>query len=284
MGFLDSLGSTGMDPLGASGGNRTAGNSFKKEPNHVLVISAKEAFISKALQKNLRDAGYEVSYSPANVESISQYHESANTYILYMDEDMRDNMKLLVYLKDVSAENDKIVILIGTVDEYNLATSVMNKDHLAAWFERPIDMHALLDKVSMLTDKQAMENRKKSILVVDDDVTYLRMVHSWLKDQYRVSIVNSGMQAITWLARNPVDLVLLDYEMPVTSGPSVLEMLKSEIGTSDIPVMFLTGKSDKASISKVIGLRPERYLLKTISREELLDEINRFFVGRDNLF
>ena len=44
--------------------------------------------------------------------------------------------------------------------------------------------------------------------------------------------------------------------------------------------MFLTGKSDKASIKKVIGLKPERYLLKTISREELLEELDRFFVTR----
>ena len=282
MGLFDSMGD--LEALGLTGPARPAGNKFKEEKNHVLVISAKEAFIAKALQKNLRDAGYEVSYSRADVESISQYHESANTYILYMDEDMQDNMKLLVYLKDVSAENDKIVILIGTEDEYNLATNVLPKENLAAWFVRPIDMHALLDKVKLLTDRQAMENRKKSVLVVDDDVTYLRMVHSWLKEKYRVSIVNSGMQAITWLARNPVDLVLLDYEMPVTSGPSVLEMLKSEIGTSDIPVMFLTGKSDKASITKVIGLKPERYLLKTISREELLEELERFFISKENLF
>ncbi|MCR5674318.1 MAG: response regulator [Lachnospiraceae bacterium] len=253
---------------------------FSKDKTHVLVISAKETFISKALQRSLRDAGYDVSYSPAEVENISDFTETVNMYILYMDEEMENAMKLLVFLKDLSIEEDKMVILIGTPAEFETATSVLPKENLAAWFERPIDMRALLDKVKLLTDKRAIENRKKSILVVDDDVTYLRMVHSWLKSKYRVSIVNSGMQAITWLARNQVDLVLLDYEMPVTSGPSVLEMLKSEVATSDIPVMFLTGKSDRASISKVIGLKPDRYLLKTISREELLEELDRFFIAR----
>lgn len=248
--------------------------------NHVLVISGKEAFIAKTLQKNLRDAGYQVSYSSGDVESLSQLSETVNIYILYMDEDLQGDMKLLVFLKDVSIEGDKMVILIGNNEEFESATKILPKENLAAWFERPINMHALMDKVRLLTDKQAIENRKKSILVVDDDVTYLRMVHSWLKEKYRVSIVNSGMQAITWLARNHVDLVLLDYEMPVTSGPSVLEMLKSEVGTSDIPVMFLTGKSDRDSIKAVIGLRPERYLLKTISREELLMEIDRYFLSQ----
>ncbi|MCR5179093.1 MAG: response regulator [Lachnospiraceae bacterium] len=259
------------------------GGENSDKNNKVLVISAKEAFIAKALQKNLRDAGYEVSYSKADVESISAYTDQVSIFILYMDEDITGGMNLLVFLKDMSVAEDKMVILIGTPDEFNMATSVLPKENLAAWFERPIDMHALLDKVRCLSDLKAIENRKKSILVVDDDVTYLRMVHSWLKDSYRVSIVNSGMQAITWLAKNQVDLVLLDYEMPVTSGPSVLEMLKSEVGTSSIPVMFLTGKSDKASIKKVIGLKPERYLLKTISREELLEELEKYFIAKKTM-
>ena len=103
------------------------------------------------------------------------------------------------------------------------------------------------------------------------------MVHSWLKDYYRVSIVNSGMQALTWLAKNEVDLILLDYEMPVNSGPHVLEMLRSETETNKIPVMFLTGKSDRDSIKNVLALKPDRYLLKTIGKEALLDELDRFF-------
>lgn len=248
-----------------------------RDSNRILVISVRQAFISKALQKNLKDAGYEVYATGADVESISSYSDTVNIYILYMDDDVEDFMKALVYLKDVSIEEDKMVIVIGTPVELDLVSNVLPRDNLAACFERPVDMRLLLEKVRMLTDLRAMENFKKSILVVDDDVTYLRMIHSWLKDTYRVSIVNSGMQALTWLARNPVDLVLLDYEMPVTSGPSVLEMLKSEDVTREIPVMFLTGKSDRASISKVVGLKPERYLLKTISREELLDELEQFF-------
>ncbi len=248
-----------------------------RDNNRILVISVRQAFISKALQKNLKDAGYEVYATGADVESISSYSDTVNIYILYMDDDVEDFMKALVYLKDVSIEEDKMVSVIGTPVELELVSTVLPRENLAACFERPVDMRLLLEKVRMLTDLRAMENFKKSILVVDDDVTYLRMIHSWLKDTYRVSIVNSGMQALTWLARNPVDLVLLDYEMPVTSGPSVLEMLKSEDVTREIPVMFLTGKSDRASISKVVGLKPERYLLKTISREELLDELEQFF-------
>ena len=119
---------------------------------------------------------------------------------------------------------------------------------------------------------------RKSILVVDDDPNYLGLVRDWLKGSYKVSMANSGLQAIKWLGKNKVDLILLDHEMPVTSGPQVLEMLRSDLETKDIPVMFLTGKSDKESVMKVVALRPEGYFLKTISREELLKQLKDFFV------
>ena len=83
---------------------------------------------------------------------------------------------------------------------------------------------------------------------------------------------------IKYLSKNKVDLILLDHEMPVTSGPQVLEMLRSEEETKHIPVMFLTGKGDKESVMAVVALRPEGYFLKTIQREELLEKLQAFFV------
>ena len=104
-----------------------------KSSNHILVISAKETFISKALQRNLRDAGYTVSYSPAQVESISTFNDTANIYILYMDEDMEKvgfpiKEKLFAqevyYCPHVSAKDyadgwyDKLEVIQGTRNTY----------------------------------------------------------------------------------------------------------------------------------------------------------------------
>ena len=80
------------------------------------------------------------------------------------------------------------------------------------------------------------------------------------------------------LAKNKVDLILLDHEMPITTGPKVLEMLRSESDTKDIPVIFLTGKSDKESVMAVVALRPEGYFLKGIQKEELLEKLQEFFI------
>lgn len=122
--------------------------------------------------------------------------------------------------------------------------------------------------------------KKKSILLVDDDATFLKMVKDWLSDSYRVTIVSSGMQAITYIAKNTPDLILLDYEMPITTGPQVLEMIRSESATSTIPVIFLTGKDDKESVTKVLALKPEGYILKNTGKKKLLEQIANFFETR----
>ena len=50
-----------------------------------------------------------------------------------------------------------------------------------------------------------------------------------------------------------------------------------ELATSSIPVMFLTVKSDKESVMKVVSLKPEKYLLKTMPPDELIANIDEFF-------
>ena len=117
------------------------------------------------------------------------------------------------------------------------------------------------------------------ILLVDDDPDYLKLVSRWLSGRYRVVIVNSGMQAITFLGANRPDLILLDYSMPVTTGPQVLEMIRSEQSTQNIPVIFLTGKDDSESVRRVLELKPNGYILKNINRDALIERLEEFFAS-----
>lgn len=251
--------------------------------NKVLLISEKDTFIAMTLQKSLRDNGFEVSHSIPNVHKINEFRDEVNIYIFYMDEGTAIDMDTIVYLKDMSILEDNMVILIGTNDEFREATKILPQENLAAFFLRPFDTKQFIDKIKSLVDKQAIENRKKHVLIVDDDVTFLKMAYSWLKDKYRVSIVNSGVQAITWLAKNKADVVLLDYEMPVVDGPALLEMLKSETETDSIPVFFLTGKSDMKSVQKVMDMKPQGYLLKASGKYSLIQELDKYFISKKTL-
>ena len=92
-----------------------------------------------------------------------------------------------------------------------------------------------------------------------------------------MTIVTSGAQAMMYVADNKPDLILLDYEMPVTSGSKVLEMLRSEPKTADIPVIFLTGKGDRESVMQVLSMKPAGYILKSSGRDKLVESVKGFF-------
>ena len=72
--------------------------------------------------------------------------------------------------------------------------------------------------------------------------------------------------------------MLLDYEMPVLDGKQVLEIVRSEQEFAKVPVIFLTNKNDRESVSKVTSLRPNGYLLKTMPPEDIVAAIDAFFM------
>ena len=121
---------------------------------------------------------------------------------------------------------------------------------------------------------------RKRVLVVDDDTEQLLNIKEQLEGFYDVTVVKSGEAAIKYLIKHTPDLILLDYDMPVTDGPQVLKMIHGEPGSSDIPVMFLTGRSDKKSIMKVLSLKPAGYLLKSIDRNTLLETLDNYFLDQ----
>ncbi len=242
----------------------------------ILLIGDGKSFMVTSIAKELKEEGFEVIPATADVTAIERIQDKPSVYLIYVD-DIDKMMEFFVYLRDRAVESDISLSVIGSPDELKKFYNTISRDKIAAAFERPVNVKQLASEMLRVVENEEVRLQKKKILVVDDDGTMLRTIKSWLSEKYQVFMVNSGVSAITFLAKNQVDLILLDYEMPVTTGPKVLEMLRSEPGTSDIPVMFLTNKSDKESVMGVISLKPEKYLLKTMPPGELVASIDEFF-------
>lgn len=145
-----------------------------------------------------------------------------------------------------------------------------------------IDSQNAVDMVNqyLVKEKKEWEEQKKRILVVDDsDFMRKRMIQLLEKD-YTVIEAGSSVSAIQSIVVNRPDLVLLDYEMPVCDGRQALEMIRSEETIASIPVIFLTGKGDRESVKKVMALKPEGYLLKTMPEDDIKKVIDDFFTKR----
>lgn len=114
---------------------------------------------------------------------------------------------------------------------------------------------------------------RKHILVVDDDSRMLKVINRHLAEQYDVATAINGRLALKFLETKHTDLVLLDYEMPLDNGPAVLEKIRLNPATKDLPVVFLTGTSEKRKIQQALALKPQGYLLKPIDHIKLLSTI-----------
>ena len=249
--------------------------------NRVLIVAPAEGFIIKGLETKLKDLGILSVYAPFKMNEIEGKCDDIDIVFIFTDDSVESYSKVFTYITDQCSDKDVQIIVIGTKEEYELLKVSIPESDIYKMYERPLDMDQLITEISSYMKEGALpQEKRKSILIVDDDVAYMGIIMEWLKDKYRVSLANSGMQAITWLAKNHADLILLDYEMPITPGPQVLEMIRSDQTTANIPVMFLTGKSDKESIMKVLALKPVGYQLKSIDRETLRKNIAGYFASQ----
>ncbi len=233
-----------------------------------------------ALSKWLTDSGIEVLQTEPEIEKLKEFREKPMVFLLYLGSYIDENSDMLVYLKDMCVEKEKLLCTIGDSSDYDTLIRYIPEAIVKEHFSRPLNVREVAERMQHIMSLSDEVFRKKHILLVDDDPTYLTLVKSWLDENYRVSIVNSGMQAITFLAKSKPDLILLDYQMPITNGALVLEMIRSEVETASIPVIFLTGKGDKRSVTKVLSLKPDGYILKGVEKEKLNQQISDFFEMR----
>lgn len=102
-----------------------------------------------------------------------------------------------------------------------------------------------------------------SILVVDDNRMNRMMLARSLEQQgHRVSFAENGRQALEMLQDHPMDLVLLDIEMPEMNGYEVLAQLAADSRRRDLPVIMITAVDEIDSVVKCIEMGAEDYLAK----------------------
>ena len=116
-------------------------------------------------------------------------------------------------------------------------------------------------------------NEIKTVLVVDDTETNIDILVELLDDYY-VLVALDGETALEIALEEKVDVILLDIMMPVMDGFEVCKRLKEQKTTKDIPVIFITAKSDEDSIENAYDIGGVDYVTKPFKPRELLARLN----------
>jgi CheY-like chemotaxis protein/DNA-binding CsgD family transcriptional regulator len=114
-------------------------------------------------------------------------------------------------------------------------------------------------------------NGKSTVLIIDDDVTLLKMASRLLEENYAVSLAKSGQEALDLLKQGlSPDIILLDIDMPEMDGYETIEQLHALPRGPDIPVIFLTGVTETKAELKGFDLGAVDYITKPFVKEILL--------------
>lgn len=104
---------------------------------------------------------------------------------------------------------------------------------------------------------------KKQILVVDDEISILKLLHFVLSKHYDLIIKNSGVEAVDWLEQgNDPDLIISDLQMPYFDGSSLVRNLKISGYYRDTPVILLSGVENLEEKVSTMKIRVEGFLQK----------------------
>lgn len=117
---------------------------------------------------------------------------------------------------------------------------------------------------------------RKKILVIDDDPMVLKLIKGHLGEEYDIASAISGKVAYKFLESKNVDLILLDYEMPEEKGPDVYENIRRMEGSiKNVPIVFLTGVTEREKLVKALSLKPNGYLPKPINGPKLVSTVSK---------
>jgi len=123
----------------------------------------------------------------------------------------------------------------------------------------------------------------KKILAVDDERHIVRLVQVNLERQgYEVVTANDGREALEKVESERPDLVVLDVMMPYMDGFEVLQNLRRNPSTRDIPVIMLTAKAQDADVFRGWQSGVDCYLTKPFNPMELISFVKRIFKSMED--
>lgn len=255
----------------------------KKKWEFLLVLEERLIINTLGSALNTKSNGISVMLMNAARYTSRQFIEHFKGHFPELDEAKIDKEQLLSYnqFQRIFEKNKPQFSFLFDTGEGYLA-------HCMA----AVDMTPNVDAPSIVTEnamstveeyiKQSEEEQieishKKKILIVDDSEFMLKTLHQLFSKEYELLTAMSGLSAFRSITLDRPDLIILDYEMPVCNGQQVFEMIRAEEEFADIPVIFLTSNVERESVKKIVELKPQGYLLKSLPLDAIKAEIDKFF-------
>lgn len=122
-----------------------------------------------------------------------------------------------------------------------------------------------------------MEQFKYTLLLVEDDISILKLLEFIFKKEYNVILAENGQIAYEKVQERKPDLIISDIMMPVLTGIEFKEKLDNDTNTSLIPFVFLSAIDDDNTKEKITKLKGD-HIIKPIKPSDLRDKVKSILV------
>ncbi len=254
--------------------------------NKILIIEDEE-FLADVLETKLKNEGYEVLAAGDGREGFTKI-ESWKPDLILLDIVMP---KLNGYevLEKMYDDHIKIPVIIisnsGQPVELEKIKKLGAVDYL---IKTEFEPQEVADKVGKYLKIQSelnnnfkdskMDNKKKLLLVEDDQLLREICAKQLLKAGFNVSTVIDGGEALEKVRQEHPDLILLDIMLPTVDGFEILKQIKNDKDPkiANIPVLMLSNLGQETDMAKAKGLGASGYLIKAhFTTDEIVSEVKK---------
>jgi PAS domain S-box-containing protein len=255
----------------------------------ILIIDNNKMNIEMASEL-LSRAGHNVISAEKSIEGI-ELAKSKNPALILMDLNMpvMDGLSATKLLKQNYSTKD-IPVIAFTAMVRDIDKEQAFKSGCSGFITKPIDIANFVPTVEnhlqkrvyrkkyldieneYITSQNNYEHQLKAhrILIVDDNQMNAELLNESMKQINQIPLIaNSGRQALEIIAKDKIDMVLLDIMMPDMSGFEVIEHIKSNPLTKDIIVVFITALNETDNIVKGLQSGSYEYIVKPFNIDEL---------------
>ena len=230
------------------------------------------------IHKSYLEGEHEVYAFSTGTEALDQVSViKPDIILLDIEMPFLDGFEVLERIKEI---RDGVEIpIVGVTGQKNKTTALnfLGKGGVA-YLTKPVEKQLIQERVNEILQQTEEKKNRKKILLVDDELESLLVYKTVLQEKYNVMALNSSKTALAYLQKFVPDLIVLDYQMPLYNGRALYQMISKMERLKDVPVLFLTGTTDREILMECATMLPQGVVLKSAGKDALLERVESVFV------
>lgn len=202
-------------------------------------------------------------------------HHKIDVILLDVEMPVMDGFQTVEALRKLEeCINVPVILVTNMCDKDTVLNSVIMG--IDGFFVKPVEKARLQEKVlEVYQERCQSKTAKKTVMLIDDDMSYLKQLNSFLQDKYNVIMINSAKLALEYLLKYIPDVIVLDYQMPLYNGASMMRLIQNSIEGKEIPIIILSGALSREVLQECYCYNPTACLAKPVSKEVLEENIEQ---------